>query len=56
MKSKGIKLGSPNRKLPEDFKKYYNKWKGKEVTGVEFAKLLKISKSTLYRHIKEYEM
>ncbi|MBX4272211.1 recombinase family protein, partial [Clostridium estertheticum] len=55
-KAKGIKLGRPNRKLPEDFKKYYSKWKEKKVTGVEFAKLLKISKATLYRYIKEYEL
>ncbi|WLC86591.1 recombinase family protein [Clostridium estertheticum] len=55
-KAKGIKLGRPNRILPEDFKKYYSKWKEKKVTGVEFAKLLSISKATLYRYIKEYEM
>ncbi|WAG58128.1 recombinase family protein (plasmid) [Clostridium estertheticum] len=55
-KAKGIKLGRPNRILPEDFKKYYSKWKDKEITGVEFAKLLSISKATLYRYIKEYEM
>ncbi|MBU3171763.1 recombinase family protein [Clostridium estertheticum] len=55
-KAKGIKLGRPNRRLPEDFNKYYSKWKDKEITGVEFAKLLSISKATLYRYIKEYEM
>ena len=55
-KAKGIKLGKPNRSLPEDFKKYYSKWKNKEITGVEFAKLLNISKSTLYRYIKKYEL
>ena len=55
-KDKGIKLGRPNRILPKDFKKYYGKWKNREVTGIEFAKLLNISRATLYRHIKEYEI
>ena len=55
-KDKGIKLGRPNRSLHKDFKKYYDKWKNREVTGVEFAKLLNISRTTLYRQIKEYEM
>ena len=55
-KAKGIKLGRPGRTLPKDFKKYYSKWKDSEITGVEFAKLLNISRATLYRHIKEYEI
>ncbi|MCB2362353.1 recombinase family protein [Clostridium estertheticum] len=55
-KDKGVKLGRPTRSLTKEFNKYYSKWKNKEVTGVEFAKLLNISRATLYRHIKEYEM
>jgi len=47
-KAKGIKLGRPNRSLPEDFKKYYSKWKSKEITGGEFAKLLNISREPRY--------
>lgn len=41
--------------LPKDFKKYYDRWKAKDITGVEFAKLLKTSRATLYRWIKIYE-
>lgn len=55
-KEKGVKVGRPERALPKDFKKYYTKWKAGEVTGVEFAKLLNVSRATLYRHIKEYEI
>ena len=55
-KAKGIKLGRPSRSLPKDFKKYYSKYKNNEITGVEFAKLLNISRATLYRNIKEYEI
>ncbi len=35
--------------------KYHEIWKNEEITGVEFAKLLNVSKHNLYRHIKEYE-
>lgn len=54
-KIKGIKLGRPERKLPKDFEKYYKKWNNKEITAVEFAKLLGISRATLYRYIQFYE-
>ena len=55
-KEKGVKLGRPGRILPKDFERYYTKWKEGEVTGVEFAKLLGVSRATLYRNIKEYEI
>jgi len=51
----GRPLGRPARIIPPSFKKYYVMWKGKEITGVEFAKLLEVSRPTLYRYIKEYE-
>jgi Site-specific recombinases, DNA invertase Pin homologs len=41
--------------LPKDFKKYYERWQVKDITAVEFAKLLKTSRATLYRWIKLYE-
>lgn len=51
----GKAIGRPERTLPKDFEKYYRKWKDKEITGVEFAKLLEVSRATLYRYIKQYE-
>lgn len=51
----GKPIGRPERTLPKDFKKYYPKYKNGEITGVEFAKLVQISRATLYRNIKEYE-
>jgi DNA invertase Pin-like site-specific DNA recombinase len=41
--------------LPKEFKKYYDRWKAKEITAVEYARLLKTSRATLYRWIKIYE-
>lgn len=54
-KDKGIKLGRPERTIPKDFKKYYERWKSGEVTAVEFSKLLGVGRSTLYRYIRQYE-
>lgn len=51
----GISIGRPIRKLPKDFKKYYIKWKKKEIKAVEFARLIKVSRATLYRYIADYE-
>ena len=45
----------PARIIPPSFKKYYEMWKEKEITGVEFARLLNVSRPTLYRYIREYE-
>lgn len=49
----GKPFGRPNREeFPKDFEKYYKKWKDGDITGLEFAKLIEVSKSTLYRYIK----
>ena len=55
-KEKGVKLGRPERTLPKDFDKYYSKWKNKDITAIEFARLLNVSRATLYRYINEYEV
>jgi DNA invertase Pin-like site-specific DNA recombinase len=51
----GISIGRPIRKLPKEFEKYYIKWNKKEIKAVEFAKLINVSRTTLYRYIKDYE-
>lgn len=51
----GKPIGRPERELPKNFEKYYPRYKANEITGIEFAKLLEVSRATLYRNIKEYE-
>jgi len=51
----GIAIGRSIRQLSKEFKKYYIKWKKGELKAVEFAKLLKVSRATLYRYIADYE-
>lgn len=54
-KDNGVKFGRPGREMPKDFQKYYDKWENEEITAVEFAKLMKMSRRTLYRYINDYE-
>lgn len=50
----GKPIGRPETTLPKEFSKYYRRWTLKEITAVEFAKLLGVSRATLYRYIKHY--
>jgi DNA invertase Pin-like site-specific DNA recombinase len=51
----GQPIGRPKRTLPKEFIKYYKKWKRKKIKGIEFSKLIGVSRTTLYRYINEYE-
>jgi len=51
----GIPIGRPFPELPDSFEKYYIKMQSGEITKVEFAKLLGISRATAYRWIEHYK-
>lgn len=52
-KSQGKYKGRQPMQIDEDlFKRYYKKWINKEITAVDFQKVLKVSRSTLYRRLK----
>jgi len=51
----GRPIGRPTREVPTTFARYHSKWKEKEITASEFARLLDVSRPTLYRYIKLYE-
>ncbi len=51
----GRPIGRPARELPKSFRKYYSKWKAKEITAVEFARLLQVSRACVYNYIDDYE-
>jgi DNA invertase Pin-like site-specific DNA recombinase len=57
-KQKGVTLGRPKAELPLDFIKQYKKFKGGEygkISASNFAKMLGIGRSTLYKYIGIYE-
>lgn len=55
-RAKGIRFGRPSgRMFPENFEKYYKKYKANELTAVDFAKIMGWSRATLYRYIAAHE-
>ena len=52
----GKNIGRPERKdtIPKYFEKYHNKWLAREITAIEFAKLMGMSRGTLYRYLNTY--
>jgi DNA invertase Pin-like site-specific DNA recombinase len=55
-KIKGIKFGRPKLEVnSEDFESIYKQWKGVEIKGVEAMQMLRMTKATFYRRVKEYE-
>jgi DNA invertase Pin-like site-specific DNA recombinase len=55
-KNKGIKFGRPKLEVnSENFESTYKQWKDGEIKGVEAMKMLKMTKATFYRRIKEHE-
>jgi DNA invertase Pin-like site-specific DNA recombinase len=50
----GRPVGRPPRQIPTSFKKYYPMWKDGDITVTDFAKLIGVSRPTLYQYIKEF--
>jgi DNA invertase Pin-like site-specific DNA recombinase len=51
----GKAIGRPLRTFPSRWQKYYDQWVRSEITGGEFARLMQMSRATLYRYIHEWE-
>jgi len=55
-KSQGKYRGRPLAPLPEGFDKLYKQWENKNITAIQFTKLLNLkSRTTLYKYIKRYK-
>jgi len=50
----GRPVGRPPRQIPPSFKKYYPMWKNGEISATDFARLLGVSRPTLYQYIRDY--
>ncbi len=50
----GRPVGRPPRKIPASFNKYYPMWKDGDITATDFARLIGVSRPTLYNYIKEH--
>lgn len=54
-KARGVKFGRPLAPLPDNFYEAYEKWKNKEISVKDAAKLCGMSKSTFHDRIKRIE-
>lgn len=52
-KLRGVQFGRPKKPIPENFGQIYIKWKEKEISGEEAARLCSITKATFYRRAEE---
>ncbi len=52
----GRPVGRPPRQIPASFKKYYPMWKDGDITVTDFARLIGVSRPTLYKYIHEYKL
>ena len=55
-KAKGVKFGRPEIPTPEGFDEHIEKWESGEITTSDVLKLTKLSKSTFYRKVREYNL
>ena len=55
-KAKGVRFGRPEVPMPDDFDKYMDKWEKGQTTTSEILKMTKLSKSTFYRKVREFNL
>lgn len=51
----GRPYGRPQKEIPSNWNKVYDLWKNKQIKSKEAWLLLKVSRNTFYRLVKEYE-
>lgn len=55
-KARGVHMGRPVKKLPEDFSKIVRSWEKKELSMGEVLKRCDMSEATFYRRLREVRM
>jgi len=47
----GRPIARPPREIPASFKKYYPMWEDGDITATDFARLIGVSRPTLYKYV-----
>ncbi len=55
-KTRGVRFGRPEKKLPTDFNALIKLWEKKQISLSEVLKQCKMSESTFYRRLREYRL
>ncbi|MBE5754289.1 MAG: recombinase family protein [Clostridiales bacterium] len=54
-KAKGKVLGRPQATYPQEWEKFYKKWKDGEITAVQCMDILSLKRTTFYKLVKGFE-
>lgn len=54
-KAKGVHMGSPAKKVPDNFDELIRKWESKTCTLEQVLQVWDVSESTFYRRLREYK-
>jgi DNA invertase Pin-like site-specific DNA recombinase len=54
-RARGIHLGRPVKKLPDNFNELVNLWEERKLTTKELVRLTGFKESTLYRRLREHQ-
>lgn len=54
-KRQGKHLGRPKIEYPEEWNKYYQMWKGQQISASEMMRQLQLKKSSFYKLVNEFE-
>ena len=54
-KARGVSFGRPTVAAPSNFEKIVNAWKMRKISTVEVLELCKMSESTFYRRLREFQ-
>ena len=55
-RQRGVQFGRPPLPVPEDFEEICRKWKCREITSYEAAKLCGFSRTTFYKRVRNMRM
>lgn len=54
-KARGVKFGRPKIPMPENFDELYHQWWNRDITMTDFARIVGVSRSTVYARVREYQ-
>lgn len=55
-KARGVKMGRPIKKVPENFEKLVVQWENKKISLERVLKICNMSEATFYRRLREYRL
>lgn len=55
-KARGVKMGRPIKKVPENFEKLVVQWENKKISLERVLKTCNMSEATFYRRLREYRL